>query len=160
STSALRPDGGDIIFGGAGTRIARNALGTGADSTTGASADHASDADQILGDNGNLFRLVTTTSQAPGTTFLTFVYDSTPDIGSDPNPPRTPQSRGPVRIIPRAYQTLDYTPGIASPADIGGSDLIHGEDGDDFIHGEVGNDVLYGDAWDDQIIGGTGMDKT
>src|SRR5262249_17800469 len=94
-----------------------------------------------------------------GTAFLTFVYDSTADIGSDPNNPGAPHSRGTVRIIPRAYQLLDYTPGVASSTDIGGSDLIHGEDGDDFIHGEVGNDVLYGDAWDDQIAGGTGQDK-
>src|SRR5439155_12715401 len=142
-------------------RIARNALGTGADSTTGQFADHASDADSLLGDNGNLFRLVAPSSSSPtGTTFLTFVYDSTPDIGSDPNNPGAPQSRGSVRIIPRAYQLLDYTPGVASlTTDIGASDLIHGEDGDDFIHGEVGNDVLYGDGWDDQIIGGTGLDK-
>src|SRR5262249_9156422 len=134
-------------------------LGTGADSTTGAASDHATDADNILGDNGNLYELVKASSSSPGTVFLTFVYDSTPDIGSDPNNPFAPQSRGTVRIIPRAYQLLDYTPGVAATTDIGASDLIHGEDGDDFMHGEVGNDVMYGDGWDDQMIGGTGLDK-
>src|SRR5262249_30091670 len=130
TTAALRSDGSDILFGGAGTRIAINILGTGADSTTGAFADHATDADNNLGDTGNLFQLVTASSSNPsGTAFLTFVYDSTSDVGSDPNHPGTPQSRGPVRIIPRAYQLLDYTPGIAGATDIGGSDLIHGEDG-------------------------------
>src|SRR5207248_3167138 len=117
------------------------------------------DADTILGYNGNLFRLIKPAAQAPGSTFLTFNYDSTLDINSDPNNKTAGQSRGPVRIIPRAYQTLDYTPGLKGLNDIGGSDLIHGEDGDDVIHGETGNDVLYGAAWDDQIIGGTGMDK-
>ena len=151
-----RPDGSDIIFGGAGVRLIRNILGTGADSTSGEYADHASDADSILGDNGNLFRLVTTAATPE---FLSFVYDSTSDIGSNPNSPATPQSRGPNRIIPRAYQLIDYTPGVASLLDLGGSDLIHGEDGDDFIYGELGNDVLYGDGWDDQLIGGTGQDK-
>src|SRR5262249_38925393 len=137
TTPALRPDGSDIIFGGAGTRIARNLLGTGADSTTGAFADHATDADNILGDNGNLYRLVS--QGGSGTAFLTFVYDSTDDIGSDPAHPGTPHSRGPKRIIPRAYQTLDYTPGLLAAGDIGGADLVHAEDGDDFVHGEVGN---------------------
>jgi Ca2+-binding RTX toxin-like protein len=166
TTRDLRPDTDpstpgitDILFGGAGTRIARNLLGTGADSTTGAYADHARDADTILGDNGNLFRLVRTISQAPGAAFLTFVYDSTNDINSDPANPFGGQSRGPNRIIPRAYQLLDYSYAVQGANDIGAADLIHAEDGDDFVHGEVGNDVLYGDGWDDQLIGGTGRDK-
>ena len=44
-----RPDGADLIFGGAGTDIARNGTGDGS---------HAADSDMILGDNGNIFRLV------------------------------------------------------------------------------------------------------
>src|SRR5204862_2304048 len=59
TTAGLRPDAGDILFGGAGARTARNILGDGANSITGQFADHARDADQILGDNGNLFHLVT-----------------------------------------------------------------------------------------------------
>ena len=155
----MRPAGSDTLFGGAGTRIAMNILGAGADSTTGSYADHARDADTILGDNGNLFRLVVPSTSSAGTVFLTFVYDSTSDIGSDPASPFTTQARGPVRIIPHAYQLLDYTPGVQANTDRGAWDLIRGEDGDDFVHGEVGHDVMYGDGWDDRIIGGTGMDK-
>src|SRR5262249_54704082 len=87
------------------------------------------------------------------------VYDSTPDVGNDPNNPLALQSRGPLRVIPRVYQELDYTPGVASPSDIGGSDLVYGEKGDDTILGETGNDVLYGGAGDDNIIRGPGRDK-
>jgi hypothetical protein len=156
----LRPDGSDIIFGGSGTKLTQDDLDVGENSTTGQFADHASDADMILGDNGNIIRLVTPSSGAPnGDAFLTFVYDSTPDIGSDPNNPTALQSRGPVRVIPRAYLELDYTPGVASATDIGASDLVYGERGDDTILGEAGNDVLNGGGGDDNIIGGTGMDK-
>jgi hypothetical protein len=160
ATPDQRSDVGDFLFGGAGTRLAQDDLGAGEDSTQGTFADHASDADIILGDNGNLYRPVQASGGSKtGTAFLTFVYDSTSDIGSDPNNPTAPQSRGSLRVIPRVYQTLDYTPGLASPNDIGGSDLIHGERGDDTVLGETGNDVLFGDAGDDNLIGGTGMDK-
>src|SRR5207244_5265280 len=111
-------------------------------------ADHGFDADYILGDNGNLYRLVV----SPTGPFLTFNYDTSPDIGSDPNAPFAPQTRGPRRVIPRAFTLLDYVPGSDADARvIGASDLIHGEDGDDVIHGMRGNDVLYADAWDDDI---------
>jgi Ca2+-binding RTX toxin-like protein len=130
-----RGDGSDTIFGGAGTRVARNDLGD-------LSANgHARDADVILGDNGNIFRLIGINGVSGGA-YLTFNYDN----------------YGALKIIPRPVQLLDYTPG-GSPTDLGGADLIHGEAGDDFIHGETGNDVLAGDGQDDQIIGGTGNDR-
>src|SRR5262249_31608252 len=47
---AQRSDGSDTIFGGAGTRTARN------DAGDTSAAGHARDADVILGDNGNIFR--------------------------------------------------------------------------------------------------------
>ena len=138
-----------------GHRIDRNALGKGADSTTGQVADHGFDADYILGDNGNLYRLVSAAGP-----FLTFNYDTTADIGSDASNPGAPQTRGPRRVIPRAFTLLDYVPGNDADARvIGASDLVHAEDGDDVVHGQRGNDVLYGDAWDDDIYGGTGSDK-
>src|SRR5262249_4355156 len=59
TTAAQRSDVGDILIGGAGTRLTQDDLGIGEDSTLGTFADHASDADNILGDNGNLYRLVT-----------------------------------------------------------------------------------------------------
>ena len=102
----------------------------------------------ILGDNGNIFRLVGLNG-AGGSAYLTFNYDNY-------NPA--------LRIIPRAAQLLEYTPGGAdfNPAgtanDIGASDEIHGEAGDDAIYGQRGNDVLFGDGQDDDLIGGYGND--
>ena len=62
----LRPDGADLIYGGAGNPalLARNASFGGVDndvsSDTIVPADerHATDADTILGDNGDIFRIV------------------------------------------------------------------------------------------------------
>jgi hypothetical protein len=74
------------------------------------------------------------------------------------------EDRGELRIIPRALQHLDYTPGgadydeSAAAGDIGMSDEIHGESGDDFIYGQVGDDVLFGESQDDSIVGGYGHD--
>ncbi|WP_157100266.1 hypothetical protein [Rhodoplanes sp. Z2-YC6860] len=129
-TPAMRPDGSDLIFGGAGTDIARDDVGDGS---------HGRDADMILGDNGNIYRIVGTAG---------FNYDN---------------SYG-EQIVVRAAQLIDYTPGgpdynaAAAAKDIGAADEIHGESGDDFIYGGVGNDVLFGEGQDDQIIGGWGND--
>lgn len=142
-TPDLRPDGADLIFGGAGTDISRNDLGD--ESTDG----HGRDADMILGDNGNIYRLVGTNSTGTGS-YLSFGYDN----------------YGTLKIIPRAAELLDYTPGgldytpTAGDAanDIGAADEIHGESGDDFIYGMTGNDVLFGEGQDDDMIGGYGYD--
>jgi Ca2+-binding RTX toxin-like protein len=141
-TPAQRPDGSDLLFGGAGTDVARNHAG---DTTA---SGHARDADAILGDNGNLFRLI-----GAGGQFLQFNYDQTSAF----------ENRGALRIIPRAAQLLDYTPGgpdfsAAAAGDIGAGDEVHGESGDDQIYGMLGPDVLFGDGQDDDIIGGTGHD--
>jgi Ca2+-binding RTX toxin-like protein len=140
--------GEDILFGGAGTRLDRYALGQGGASAVNVVAEHAFDADVILGDNGNIFHLLDSSGAR-----LTFNYDSAADAGA-----AAAQSRGSQRVFVRAFQLLDYTMG-SDAAGIGASDLIKGEDGDDIIHGQRGNDVLYGDAWDDDIYGGTGSDK-
>ncbi|MBD2198648.1 MULTISPECIES: DUF4347 domain-containing protein [Calothrix] len=126
-----RPDDADTIFGGAGTDIARNDLGD--QSANG----HARDADYILGDNGNILRLVGNNGQ-----FLTFSYDF----------------YGSLKLIPRAIQLLDYTQGGAT-SDRGTADVLHGESGDDVIHGMTGNDVIFGEGQDDDIYGGTGSDR-
>jgi Ca2+-binding RTX toxin-like protein len=128
---AERGDGSDTIFGGAGTRTARN------DPGDGSSAGHARDADTILGDNGNIFRVL-----GAGGSNLTFNFDT----------------YGSLKIIPRAVGLLDYTPG-GSSSDLGGADLIHGEAGDDEIHGETGNDVLFGEGQDDNLYGEAGNDR-
>ncbi|MBD2516808.1 DUF4347 domain-containing protein [Nostoc sp. FACHB-973] len=126
-----RPDGADTIFGGAGTDIARNDQGD-----TSANG-HARDADYILGDNGNILRLIGINGQ-----FLKFNYDF----------------YGSLKLIPRAIQLLDYTQGGAT-SDRGTADVVHGESGDDVIHGMTGNDVLFGEGQDDDIYGGTGSDR-
>lgn len=122
-----RPTGADTIYGGAGTRVDRNEIGL----------SRAIDADTILGDNGNILRVVGAGS------FLIFNYDS-----YDPA----------LTIIPRAFELLDYTLG-GDVDDRGTADLIHGGTGNDVIHGMTGHDVLFGDGRDDDLYGGTGHDR-
>ena len=162
-TQDQRPDSSDLIFGGAATNIARNDLGdailVGGQVVNDVNA-HSRDADTILGDNGNIYRLL----EGTGTAFLTFSYDQTPDEdGSD---------RGDLRVVVRGTEWItdsvdgrqDYTPGGAefdaanAQHNIGAADEIHGEAGDDAIHGMVGNDVLFGEGQDDDLIGGYGHD--
>ncbi len=172
----MRPDGSDVIFGGAATAIARNDIGaTETEELASEDADHvittapdghARDADFIMGDNANVYRLVE--GGASGTDpddvldeFLTFNYD---DVYG-------------LQIIPRAMEQLDYQLGGADynggeyingaadpdgaggePADNGAADLIHGESGDDIIFGMTGSDLIFGEGQDDDIIGGYGHD--
>lgn len=152
-TPEQRPDGSDMIFGGAGTRIDHNDIGQAEmeiDAKTGVitvnESGHARDADVIAGDNANIYRLVGVNG-SDGGAFLTFNYDNYSGM----------------KIIPRAVELLDYTPGgpdfdAAALNDIGAADEIHGEGGDDFIYGMVGDDILFGDGQDDDIIGGYGND--
>ena len=150
TTADQRTDatGADTIFGGAGSDLARN--NTGDAGAAAANTVHARDADMILGDNGNIYRLVS----AATSVYLEFGYDQTSAF----------EDRGTLRIIPRAAELLDYTPGgpdfnaTAAALDIGVADEIHGESGDDFIYGMVGNDVLFGEGQDDDLIGGWGKD--
>ncbi|MBV8479360.1 MAG: hypothetical protein JOY72_03570 [Actinobacteria bacterium] len=147
-----RPDGSDVIFGGAGTEISLNNPGD-----SGANA-HSSDADVILGDNGDIYDLV-----GSGGNYLHYSSD---DYAGEA-----------IGIIPRAVVLLDYSPtGDASytqcdptnPANctvhagtntnIGGADVIHGEGGNDVIYGETGDDQLFGDGQDDVMYGNSGND--
>jgi Ca2+-binding RTX toxin-like protein len=148
-----RPDGSDTIFGGNGDMISRNHLGVGVLNEAGTANVtlgelHARDSDMILGDNGNIHRLVGTASVDRGS-LLVFGYDNYSSTR---------------KIVVRAATLLDYTPGgpdynpAKAATDKGAADFIHGESGDDFIYGMVGNDILYGDAQDDDIIGGYGHD--
>ena len=142
-----RPDGSDLIFGGAGTDVARNDLG---DTAAGG---HAHDADVILGDNGRILRLVGTNGISSGS-YLAFQYDT---YVADTLPATYD------RIIPRAVTWLDYTPGgrdysAAAAFDLGAADELHGESGDDIIYGMSGSDALFGEGQDDDLMGGTGHD--
>jgi Ca2+-binding RTX toxin-like protein/Ca2+-binding EF-hand superfamily protein len=134
---AMRPDGSDTIFGGNGDMTDRNTYGDGS---------HARDSDMILGDNGNIYRLVGTGGVDTGS-LLSFNYDN----------------YAALRIVVRAAELLDYTPGGTDYSgdaanDIGAGDTIRGESGDDFIYGQKGDDVIFGDAQDDDIIAGYGND--
>jgi Ca2+-binding RTX toxin-like protein len=154
-----RPDGDDIIFGGAGTRIGRNEDVAPADTIF--AERHARDADTIVGDNGNIYRLVgiNGVDVKPGKTYLTFVYDTYSTT---------------LRIVPRAVELLDYTLGgpdlrpgrfsvddtgtLSSTYDIWGNDQIFGEAGNDDVSAGGGADVIYGGSEDDNLIGGWGND--
>src|SRR5262249_4066121 len=70
TTLDRRPVGADLLFGGAGTHIGRNDLGD-----VGANG-HGRDADLILGDNGDIFRLVGING-VNGGAYRTFNYDTT-----------------------------------------------------------------------------------
>ncbi|HMC71695.1 MAG TPA: Calx-beta domain-containing protein, partial [Mycobacteriales bacterium] len=159
---SARPDDGDLIFGGAGTQTTRNTYGTSGSTTLNETTYlHGTDSDTIIGDNGDIFRLVS--AGAGGTTsYLTFTYDNFTDT---------------TRLLPRAVLLIDYTPGGpdyvpgnfggpnldfpgtgATFTDVWGADEVHGESGDDTVYTGGGNDVIYGDAGDDDLIGGWGAD--
>ncbi|MCW2999090.1 MAG: type secretion target repeat protein, partial [Solirubrobacterales bacterium] len=160
-TPDKRPDGNDIIFGGAGTRIDRN------DYSDDLASRHAQDADTIVGDNGNIHRIVGIDHlDGIGTdvAYASFNYDL---YGT------AADGYGPERIVVRGVDLLDYTPGGPSyrpdlfkegmnlarcGRDIGGRDEVHGESGDDTIYGGCAGDALYGDGQDDDLIGGWGDD--
>ncbi|GGO80245.1 hypothetical protein GCM10011348_16530 [Marinobacterium nitratireducens] len=193
----LRPDSSDWLFGGAGTQINRNngfdpdageapnVDQFGADIVVTVDTDyqdkHARDSDAIVGDNGDIIRIVgingDDVNPHPETNplaqnYVTFNYD---DYGTE-------------KIVVRGIRLLDYTPGgpdydpdsfsleeaegmrpmfsldcdpdqgIWTRYDIGGNDEVHGETGDDFIYLGGGFDIGFGDADDDDIIGGWGHD--
>jgi len=151
TTQAARPDRGDLIFGGAGTDVQRN------DQSTG----HGLDSDTIVGDNGDILRLVSTGTGV--TAYRTFTYDSYGET---------------VRLLPRAVRQLDYTAGGPDrrpdlfagmnqtlsatsgtmTVDVWGADEIHAESGDDTVYAGGGDDVVFGDAGDDDLVGGWGHD--
>jgi Ca2+-binding RTX toxin-like protein len=129
TTPDQRPDGNDYIFGGAGTRTAIN-------SVTGDLADpHSADADTIVGDNGDIVRVVGIghVDGAPGAPYISFAYD-------------TSSGR---KVVVRAVTLLD---------DRLGADEIHGESGDDTVYAGNGDDRVFGDGDDDDLIGGLGND--
>ena len=127
-----RPDDDDEIYGGNGDLIDRN---------NSNANGHSRDADVILGDNGNIYRIV------DGSGFISFAYDN----------------YGGESIVVRAADLIDYTPGgqyggADYAIDNGAADTIRGESGDDAIYGMRGNDILFGDSDDDDLIGGYGHD--
>ncbi|HZM74531.1 MAG TPA: hypothetical protein VFC19_02330, partial [Candidatus Limnocylindrales bacterium] len=140
-----RPDGEDYIFGGAGTQIDRNNANLPVSTT--AADRHARDADTIVGDNGNIIRIVGINGTDSGS-YVRFNYDN----------------YGTQRLVARGVSLLDYTPGgpdfkpTVAPSDLGGSDEVHGETGDDTVYTGRGDDRIFGDGDDDDLIGGWGSD--
>ena len=142
---AKRPDASDLVFGGSGLHRLRNNLRADGTADVFVGDGNGRDADTIVGDNGEIYRLVA----ADGTTSLPgFNYDNAYD----------------QQLVVRSVRLLDYTPGgpnVSSASlidDIRGDDEIHGESGDDTIYLGAGNDIAYGDAGDDDIVGGWGHD--
>ncbi|MGC9329054.1 MAG: hypothetical protein ACP5I1_15575, partial [Candidatus Hinthialibacter sp.] len=141
-----RPDGSDLIFGGAGVRTGINEELTDSNRISIRPEDeHARDSDVILGDNGRIFRLVDASGD-----YLRFNYDQT--RASEPF----------ELIVARAVESLDYeytnNGDVITFSGLGAADEIHGESGDDFIHGMTGGDVIYGDSEDDDLYGEAGND--
>ncbi|RLQ23593.1 LEPR-XLL domain-containing protein [Seongchinamella sediminis] len=141
-----RPDGSDIIYGGAANpdRLERNATTDPADPLIAEEDRHARDSDMIVGDNGSIYRIVGL-NDTDGGAYEAFNYDAE---ASD---------RGDLRIVVRGMTRLDYDPEVAAN-NRGDADRIWGESGDDFIHAMFGPDVAYGDAENDDIFGEQGTD--
>ena len=142
TTKVQRPDGSDTMFGGTGKRTllddAGDLLGT---------FDAVRDADQMMGDNATVYRVVVV---GASTTHAKYAYDN--------------YATGVETIRVRTVEWLDYTAGgpeynaAKHALDQGAGDFIHGEAGNDFINGMAGSDILFGDAHDDDITGGYGHD--
>ena len=164
----LRPDIQDHIFGGAGTQLDRNDTDAGVATTD--AARHARDADVIVGDNGDIIRIVGTNRVDgmlldPTKPYLTYGHDT---------------HATPLRLVVRGVRLHDYSPfgddfyisnNPNSPAfytavtndprrntNIGGADRLWGESGDDEIHGETKADTIFGGADDDRLHGESGAD--
>ena len=143
TTKVQRPDGTDTMFGGAGLRTAINDAGD-----LPGSFDAVRDADQIMGDNATIYRVVVVAGTS--TTHAKYAYDN--------------YATGVETIRVRTVEWLDYTAGgpeydpVSQALDQGAGDYIHGEAGNDFINGMAGSDILFGDAHDDDITGGYGHD--
>ncbi|WP_076462712.1 LEPR-XLL domain-containing protein [Marinobacterium stanieri] len=138
----LRPDGADLMYGASGDadRLDRN------DESEG----HRQDADVMLGDNGNIYRMV----DGEGN-YLQFNYDNYDE--TDPE----------IRV--RSIDLLDYGYEVGYDADtntftlsfdqgVGKGDLMFGEAGDDILRGMHGDDVLFGNAGNDDLYGEHGND--
>jgi Ca2+-binding RTX toxin-like protein len=178
-TSAQRPAGSNVIFGGNGDHWDRAQLHLGHE------APHARDADVILGDNGNIYRIVYDGSVLPGpgtpwyqaflTTpeegeYLTFNHDCFAADGTT----QATTCANVLRVIPRAVDLLDYWP-TGGDGGYWSSDQAVGhhpqtptwvEDGQlagrnlgagDFIYAETGNNIVYGMTGDDVVYGGPGI---
>jgi Ca2+-binding RTX toxin-like protein len=149
---------------------------------------HGRDSDAIVGDNGDIIRIVGAShddvNEPSGTytgqNYVTFNYDTYGGEkivvrgirlldymagGPDTNPgdfslvdPATTLDTSDDDMRPMFSLDCDPTHGLWARVDIGGHDEVHGETGDDFIYVGGGFDIAFGDADSDDIIGGWGHD--
>ena len=118
---------------------------------------HAHDADAILGDNGNIYRVVGRDRPVPhlrlrqlrglvgarrpaGRAAARLHADS---ARRTPRPTRRPRRRATT---------------VAGTGNRGAADFLHGEAGNDLIYGQTGADTLFGDGQDDLVYGNAGAD--
>ena len=162
-----RPDGGDLLFGGAGTRRSRRNDATGA-------SRHGRDADTIVGDNGNISassaagarhgtayrdlqlrrRLRRAAAPAAARRRAARLHAGRPDFGPTLHrrrplgrpAPRRSTSGAPTRCT-ASPATTPSTPAAATTCSFGdaGDDDIIGGWGNDWISGGTGNDGILGD---------------
>ncbi|WP_254277881.1 hypothetical protein [Halomonas sp. 3H] len=168
-----RPDGGDEIYGGAGQRLERNEFVGTDDDLIEWQDRHGRDADVIMGDNANIYRLVgadglplsynfdTTRHLSAGEFFEDRQFAPGTDAQAIEDAWYSLENNEPswILIQPRAFELIDYQAGVGETREgNSGDDLIHGESGDDLIHGMAGHDAIFGGSEDDWITGGTGND--
>jgi Ca2+-binding RTX toxin-like protein len=135
-----RPDGGDYIFGGAGTRTGMHAI-------TGDLADrHFADADVIVGDNGIIDRATRAVTLLDGAGADEVHGESGNDAihGGDGNDRLFGDADDDVLLGGTGH---DWISGGT------GQDGVNGDEGDDVIFGGLGDDALDGGAGDDAISG-------
>jgi Ca2+-binding RTX toxin-like protein len=178
--SSGRPDGSDLIFGGSGTAIARNAIGDATIDSNGnittTQNGHANDADNIAGDNSDIIRLVgvngvvappvgqQTVASFTQNAFLTTTalptkiqsFNGFLRFNYDSSTSEGSSYDNTVKIIPRAVRLLDYSPGGPdfNGADPSDSTRAVGDIGAaDEMHGESGDDFMYGMVGSDWMYG-------
>ena len=129
-----RPDGDDILFGGAGLRTARNALGPGGDSTCGSSPTTAATPTPSSATTG---RLVPAGVRRPAGSSRSPTTRRPTSATTRPTPSAPQPAGGPSSSFRGRSCSSTTRPGSPDAAGIGGSDLVKGEDGDDVIHGHA-----------------------
>ena len=153
-TPEQRPDGDDIIFGGAGLRIERNDLGTGGDSRVNLVAEHAFDADVIIGDNAVILRI-----QGADGRPLGFAYDSTVDIGNDPAAPQVTEARGSERIVVRDLRPARLHAGRTMPSASAATTSSRARTATTSCTASAATTCSTATAGTTTCIGGTGRDR-
>ena len=120
---------------------------------------HANDSDTIVGDNGDIIRLVGVNGNGVGAVAVALGRQRQPTTCSTTTTTAAGQDHSArASACSTTRRAAGLQPGPRGQTTSAAADEIHGESGDDFIYGGKGNDVLYGEGQDDDIIGGYGND--